>query len=391
MADTKALEGLLEFCNDGQRQKIEAVIKHGGNVTQASKELGYKDEASIRHTIKRVKHTAAKMGYAPEANLNHKVPQGFSIKRISTFTNKDGDVGEWVIKEVKDEERYSSMLNAWSDFCKDIKPVQLTPIPTNTMYDLLCDYTIGDAHIGLYAWAEEAGDDFDLDTATDMLHKATNHLVNSSPPAHTAFILDVGDYFHADDQSNETRKSKNKLDVDTRWAKVLEAGIKCACSLIDLALQKHQKVLWRSVIGNHNIHSATMINLAMKMRYANEPRVEILDKPSTHHYYQFGKNLLADTHGDTQKPDALPLIMASDVPTMWGETTNRVWRTGHVHHASTKDYTGATVITYRTLAPKDAWHASSGYRSNRDMRCTIYHKDNGMVGMSVVNPSMIGY
>jgi hypothetical protein len=108
-------------------------------------------------------------------------------------------------------------------------------------------------------------------------------------------------------------------------------------------------------------------------------------------YFQFGVNLLADTHGHTTKSEKLPLIMAIDQPKMWAETTNRIWRTGHVHHLTEKEYGGCSVLTYRTLAPKDSWHAASGYRSNRDMRATVYHYDKGTVGINIVNPSMLGY
>ena len=116
-----------------------------------------------------------------------------------------------------------------------------------------------------------------------------------------------------------------------------------------------------------------------------------MDKAAHHHYYQFGVNLLADTHGHTAKAEKLPLMMAVQVPDMWAATTNRVWRTGHVHHLSQKEFSGCSVITYRTLAPKDAWHKASGYESNREMQCTVYHRNRGRVGASFVNPSMLGY
>lgn len=283
------------------------------------------------------------------------------------------------------------MKEAWQDYCTKLPRAELTEPPSSVMRDLLCDYTIGDAHIGMYAWAEEAGDGWDLHSGVDVMRKAMNHLVAHAPAAETAFILDVGDYFHSDNNDNETSRSKNKLDVDTRLAKVLRVGVGAMCDLIDMALQKHKKVIYRSVIGNHNDHTSVMMNMAMKMRYQDEPRVEVLDSAGTYNYYQFGINLLADTHGHNTKAENLPLLMATDVPHMWASTTNRVWRTGHVHHLSQKEYIGCSVITYRTLAPKDAWHASSGYRSNRDMRVTVYHKDRGTVGMHITNPSMLGY
>lgn len=383
------LEGLLEYCTPLQADTVNAIIEHG-NFSKAGKSLG-KHESAIRRMFYRIKTIASMAGYAPEANLNHAVPNGFSIKKISTFTNKDGETSEWVQKVAKDEDRYSAMMEAWEQHCMSMPKVELTPAPQSTMSNLLCDYTIGDNHTGLYAWAKEAGNDWDLESSVDILRKAMNHLVYHAPAAETAYILDVGDYMHADNSRNETEHSGHNLDVDGRYSKVLNAGIDCIVELVMLALKKHKNVLYRSVIGNHNDHSSQMLNTAVRLRFHNEPRVTVLDSPNHHHYYQFGTNLLADTHGHTTKADNLPLVMAVDVPDMWATTTNRVWRTGHIHHLSQKEYSGCTVISYRTLAPKDAWHSASGYRSNREMQCTVYHKHKGKVGASFVNPSMLGY
>jgi hypothetical protein len=382
---------LLEYASDKQKEYINATTACDGSWTKAGLSLGI-PESTIRASIKRLDYTVSKAGFDPEGSLQHKAPVGFSIDRVSSFIDDEGKVQrQWVIANRDKEDKFNAMMDAWNEVCVGLPKIELTKAPKSTMKNLLCDYTIGDNHTGLYAWAREAGDDWDLDKGVDILRKAMNHLVHHSPAAEIAYILDVGDFFHADNQSNETSHSGNKLDVDGRYAKVLSSGIQCVCDLIILALQKHKKVLYRSVIGNHNEHSAIMMNLAVKMRFYDEPRLEVLDSPAFHHYYQFGINLLADTHGHTTKADNLPLLMAVDVPDMWSNTTNRVWRTGHVHHLSQKEYGGCTVITYRTLAPKDSWHASSGYRSNREMRCTVYHKERGTVGINIVNPSMLGY
>lgn len=385
------LRELLEYANASQREKIECIIKYDGNVSAAARALGCSDESVLRSMLKRMMNNMAKTMPPSKALDASETPSGFSIERISKHIDKEGNVSGWVIANRDKEDQFNAMMEAWSEVCLSMGKAELTPAPKSVMSNLLCDYTIGDNHTGLYAWAKEAGDDWDLDKSVGILRKAMNHLVYHAPAAETAYILDVGDFFHADNASNETSHSGNKLDVDGRYAKVLSAGIQCVCDLIELALQKHKKVLYRSVIGNHNEHSAVMMNVAVKMRYYNEPRLEVLDSPSHHHYYQFGTNLLADTHGHTTKADNLPLVMAVDVPDMWATTTNRVWRTGHIHHLSQKEYAGCTVVSYRTLAPKDAWHSASGYRSNREMQVTVYHKDKGKVGASFVNPSMIGY
>ena len=387
------LEALKQYASEKQIVKIDAVITCNGNYTAASAMLGYTEDSPVRKTIKKLQHIASRM-QSPVSALNpHETPVGFSIDRISKHIDKEGNASGWVIANRDKADQFEAMKEAWSEFSHDIPRARLTDVPTAVagMQDLLCDYTIGDAHLGMYAWAEEAGDDWKLEDGVTIMRRAMRQLVQSSPAADTAYILDVGDYLHADNMDNETSKSKNKLDVDTRWAKVLSVAVYAMCDLIDMALEKHQTVLYRAAIGNHNEHNATMMAIAMKMRYYNEPRVVVLDSPAIHHYYQFGCNLLADTHGHTTKADILPILMATDVPQMWAATTNRVFRTGHVHHLSQKEYHGCSVITYRTLTPKDAWHAGQGYRSNREMQCTIYNKHTGRVGANFVNPSMIGY
>jgi len=385
------LSKLIEYAqSETQRIAVQAVIDNGG-ISNAARVLG-RNPSSISRSVKACKIAAAKVGDDPEGSLTHKAPAGFSIDRVSSFLDDEGKVSrQWVIANRDKEDQFNAMMEAWNDVCVSLPKVELTEPPKQSMDDLLCDYTIGDNHTGMFAIAKEAGEDWNLEKSLDILNKGMNYLVSTAPAAKTAFILDVGDFFHSDNQNNKTNHSGNALDVDGRYSQILSAGIECICNLISLALQKHEKVIYRSVIGNHNEHSAIMINLAIKMRFHNEPRLEVLDTPNIFNYYRFGVNLLADTHGHTVKAKKLPMIMAVDVPKMWAKTTNRVWRTGHVHHQIEKEYEGCSVITYRTLAPKDSWHGASGYRSNRDMRRTTYHRNNGTVGTEIVNPTMLGY
>ena len=72
--------------------------------------------------------------------------------------------------------------------------------------------------------------------------------------------------------------------------------------------------------------------------------------------------------------------MAADRPKDWGETEFRYWYTGHIHRRSIDEISGGvTVETFRTLAPKDAWSASKGYRSGRDLNAIWLDKDFGEV------------
>ena len=67
---------------------------------------------------------------------------------------------------------------------------------------------------------EEAGEDFDLDIAEGSLVAAVDHLVALAPPSDIGVLINLGDFFHTDTMKNQTARSTNALDVDTRWLKI---------------------------------------------------------------------------------------------------------------------------------------------------------------------------
>jgi hypothetical protein len=246
------------------------------------------------------------------------------------------------------------------------------------MADLLCVYPQGDPHIGLLAWAEESGEPFDLKIAEELMCGAIDRLVASAPAAETALLLNLGDQWHADNQKNVTQ-SGHQLDVDGRWAKIQQVGLRAMIYCIRRLLEKHERVELRINRGNHDGHASYALSLMLSCYFHAEPRVHVDLSPALAWYYQFGKVLIGSTHGDTMKGKDLMGIMADDCPKAWGETKHRFWMVGHVHHSDVKDYRGGTVEYFRTLAARDAWHAGQGYKAGRDMRLIVMHKDHGEI------------
>lgn len=322
--------------------------------------------------------------------MSHAVPEGYYVKGVSTLYGPEGEVKQqWVKSHAEKEERLDELLEAIRDEFATGKRIPKIPPPKRAEEDLMVVYPMGDPHIGMYAWAEEAGEDFDLGIATRNLVAATQMLVSVAPASEQALIVNVGDYFHADNQSNRTTRSGHQLDVDTRWAKVLRAGVVAMRSCIEAALRKHQRVHVVNEIGNHDDHTAQVLTLALQMFYERNERVTFDDSPARFHYYRFGQNLIGVTHGDQTKPEALGEIMAADRPEDWGQTKHRVWLTGHVHHRRVFELRGCTVESFRTLAPLDAYAAGAGYRSGRDMHAIILHKEHGELGRHRVDAMML--
>jgi hypothetical protein len=261
--------------------------------------------------------------------------------------------------------------------------------PAHHDKDLLTLIPMGDPHFGLLAWAREVGDNFDLKIAEDLTFAAVDRLCSMTPSSETAMLLNLGDFYHADNSSNRTPQSGNALDVDGRFQLIAQVGLRALARCIVRLLEKHAKVIVRNNRGNHDPHQAFMLSLALDALFSNEPRVEVEMTPASFYYYRFGKTLIGSTHGDGAKLADLPLIMATDVPQDWAAATWRVWHCGHFHHDQLKDHPGCTVETHRTLAVNDAWHKHNGYRSGRDMKALIYHREHGEVSRIRCGLSMI--
>jgi hypothetical protein len=374
------LEKLKQFClNKGQLRKVEAVIKHGSN-RAAAKALKLAP-SSVDNTLQSIRKRAARLGYSPDHDMTRTVPDGFSVSGVSTMYDQDGNVrAQWVkSKAERDMVLKATMEAAIECFSEHDMKVPKIAAPKSKMKDLLTVYPMGDPHIGMYAWSEETGEDFDLKIAERNLTQAVEKLVADAPASEQALIINVGDFYHSDNQSNRTARSGHQLDVDSRWAKVLRVGIRAMRQCIEATLRKHEKVHVINEIGNHDDHTAQVLTLALAMAYENNPRVTFDESPSRFHYYRFHDILIGVTHGDTVKPDKLGGIMATDKPEDWGATKRRYWYTGHIHTRNVFEVPGCEVESFRTLAGKDAWTASMGYRSGRDMYCIVHHKNYGEI------------
>ena len=369
---------LASYATVRQLEYLEAIDTQGSN-RKAATFLSVRSQ-TIDKSMADLKRKAAAKGYSPEHAMTHTVPDGFKVKGVSTYYNAEGaPSGQWV-KSTADAERQAEMLREFAETLaegvKGLAPI--TEAPKHTQDNLLCVYPIGDPHFGLKVWAHEGGGNFDLDIAERLTCQSIDRLIASAPAAKTALLLNLGDHFHADSQSNTTTAGTN-VDVDGRWAKIQQIGLRAMLYCVNRLLEKHEKVIFRINRGNHDKHAAYALALMVSCYFHNEPRVEVDLSPSAVWYYQFGQVLIGSTHGDTIKGPNLMGVMAADKPQSWGTSQHRYWYVGHVHHVDQKEYPGGIVEYFRTLAIGDAWHHGQGYRSGRDMRLIVMHRDHGEI------------
>lgn len=371
--------GLRPYATPRQLEILDA-IEETGSVSKAGIKLGI-SERNARYLLQRLRAAAATQGYAPEYDMKKPVPDGFVVSGVSTYYNEEGNpTGQWVKSTLAESERLTKLKQAIEDTVAEYKGVaKPTKPPKEKASDIALIIPMGDPHIGMYAWAEETGEDFNTEIARQDLINAASKLVSIAPVAERCVIINLGDFFHADNQSNTTSRSRHSLDVDTRWSKVLQLGCMVMVDIIQLALKRHPQIEVINAIGNHDDHSSVMLSAFLSAFFHNEPRVTIQPTISKFNYFRFHKCIVGVTHGDTVKHAALGELMASDKPEDWGETEFRYWYVGHIHNSRKTELRGCTVESFRTLAAKDAWHAAQGYRSGRDMNAIVLHKEFGEI------------
>lgn len=317
------------------------------------------------------------------------VPDGYAVKGTSTLYDADGNVrAQWVkTREDADRQRlmFEAMVEAVTADLPRYKPVKCT---AHWRADLMTVYPMGDPHFGMLSWGRETGEDWDLEIAERIHCSAVSALVEASPASEQAVVVNLGDGFHYDSLAAVTPRSGHHLDADGRYAKMIEIGTRAMRRCIDSALTKHGRVHVICVPGNHDETGALWLSRLLATCYEREPRVTVDTNPSLYAFHRFGRVLLGVHHGHACKPQNLPGVMAVDRAEDWGQTLHRHWLTGHIHHESKKEYAGCTVESFGTLAAKDAWAHSSGYRSERSMQSIVYHAEHGEVGRGKVNARM---
>ena len=375
----------LKYCiNQYERNIINERINCRSNV-EAAKNLGLARQ-TVDRVVNRVKNRMKTIDY-------------LTVKGTSTLYDKDGNVKlQWVKTDIDKETKLQAFMDVIKESLEELKNEKLKK--ENKFYktpyildeDILVIYPIGDFHLGMFSWEEETNENYDLQIAENLLIESFNLMISSAPNSETCILANLGDYFHIDDTRNETLRSGNRLDVDSRYPKILKTGLKIIIHIIEKLLTKHKKIIIRNAIGNHDPHTTFFLNEYIKAWFAgtiNEGRIIIEDEVKTFWFYKFGKNLIGVTHGDTCKLTDLPEIMAHDATEYWSDTEFRYWYIGHVHHMQKKEFRTCVVESFGTLAAKDAWHSASGYRSQRQIKYKVLHKDYGEIQEGTVNIKMI--
>lgn len=389
-AETGLDENLYQFASDRQKEYLDAIKTHGGPEA-AGRALGLSG-GTIRNSIKRLKKKAATKGYSPSHDMTRTVPDPFIVRGVSTYYNKDGvAAGQWV-KSRLDDQRYFELIRATAEgLAEEIKPAAPVPTPVGRSFaqNLLSTYILTDVHLGMLAWREEGGANWNLKIAEATIERCFDTMVDLAPDSETAIIAQLGDWFHFDGMTPVTPTSGHVLDADTRFAKVIRAGFRLLRRLIRRALEKHKKVVVLMAEGNHDESSSQWLQVMLDTLYEDEPRVEVIVSAKPYYAYEFGQTALFFHHGHKKRGEKLALLLAAEFREIWGRTKKAYGHTGHLHHELEQAFPGIKMIQHPTLAARDAHASRNGFMGERQASVITYSRQFGEVGRHVVTPEMV--
>lgn len=330
-------------------------------------------------------------GWSPEHQMVHEVPEGFSVGGVSTLYKPDGSVAQQWVKSRQDPAAREALLKAAGEaFASRIPRVPPVAAPALALDSLLLNvFPITDYHLGMLAWGEETGADWDLKIAEDLLVGWFHRAIMISPPAESCVFAQMGDFVHWDGMEAVTPAHKNILDADTRFQKLVRVAIRVQRRVIAMLLTKHKQVHVIIAEGNHDPAGSVWMREWFSALFEDEPRVTVNISPDPYYCYEHGKTGLFFHHGHLSKIEKVDSVFVGKYPEIYGRTKHHYGHVGHRHSVDTRETNLMIVEQHRTLAAADAYAARGGWLSGRDAQVITYHREFGEVGRCRISPQMV--
>lgn len=368
-------------------EQLQEELNAGTKIIDIARKYGISDRV-----IRIRKAKLAKKGVGHGRDVSHLVPDGYKIKGTSSLVDEFGNTKLQWVKTDTDAERQVELMKAVIEGMKsEITPVApVKAVRTKRDDKLLNLYTVSDFHLGMLAWADESGDDWDMKIAEDLFSRWFDAAFQKAPDAGTGVINLLGDLAHFDSLDAVTPASGHVLDADTRYQKLVRYMIRMVRRVVDMALVKHKNVRLLIVQGNHDESGMIWLAEMFSTLYDNEPRVFVDTSPDVYKMVQHGKTTLFFHHGHKARFDAIEPVMIAKFRKAFGESVYSYAHVGHLHHQKIVESRNMVVEQHRTLAAKDAYASRGGWMSGRSANVITYSAEYGEVARLTISPEMLG-
>lgn len=365
--------------------ELIAEVEALGSINAVSLKYGM-DYRGLRRRMQKL----SLRGHSPQHDMTHLVPEGYRVRGVSTLYDGDGKPRmQWVKSQIDPDAIQAVIDAAVAGLSEEIPRERARPVPRETAEELLNQYTITDFHLGMLAWGEETGADWDLSIAENMLVRWFEQAIALSPASRYAVLAQLGDFMHWDGLDAVTPAHHNLLDADTRFQKLVRVAIRVIRRVIGMLLEKHVVVYVLIAEGNHDPASSIWMRELFHAMYEHEPRVIVELSPDPYYCIEHGDCALFYHHGHKRKVKDVDAVFAGKFREVFGRTKFAYAHMGHLHCVDMKETPLMIVEQHRTLAAPDAYASRGGWLSGRDAQVITYHKRFGEVSRVKVSSQMV--
>ena len=297
---------------------------------------------------------------------------------------------EVIMERAGADAQAKAMAAALEGFKDQLPRLAPTPAPVGSNPDLLCQYTITDAHLGALAWNEETGGgDYDLAIGERLILDWFAAAIAQAPSAERAVFAQLGDFLHYDSFKSITPEHGHLLDGDTRYPKMVRAAIRVVRQIINMLLAKHATLDVIMADANHDPSSEVWLREMFAAFLDHEPRIKVDTTPGTYSLVEHGDVSLFYHHGHRRGTGNVDSVFVGKFRQAYGRTRFSYAHVGHKHSDELKTTNLMKVEQHETLAAPDAYAANGGWLSGRSAKVISYHRKFGEVGRVTLTPEMV--
>ena len=378
---------LYPYCTtDRQREILDALQQHGGT-GKACKALGC-SRGTVINVLARLKRAAALKGVSPEHDLNYPLAEGEILIGRSVHTKTPTGDRVWIKTKVEDQHRLAVMQEVVDSLKEDLPKYVPVVYQGAGNQELLNLFVVTDYHLGMKAWHEETGADWNIYVAEQLLLDWLGTAVKHAPHADTAILANLGDFMHWDGYEAVTPTHGHVLDADTRFQKLVRVAIRTIRRMIDMLLEKHKQVHVLMADANHDPASGAWLRELLASVYEEDPRITVDTSADTYYCYEHGETALFFHHGHKRGIGDVDRVFAGKYRQAFGRAKHAYGHLGHFHSNELKESSLMIVERHRTLAAPDAYAAKGGWLSGREAKVITYSKNHGEVFRISINPEM---
>jgi len=246
--------------------------------------------------------------------------------------------------------------------------------------------SLADFHINKLCEESVSGTSYDIEKAELRVYRGIEGLLSkvSGFPVDKVLLIIGNDILNSDTVTHTTTNGTPQHD-DKHWT----TGYQAAKRLVIAVIERLLEVADIHVIhcpSNHDYQSGYFLADCIACWFDSHPNITFDVSIRHRKYFQYGKNMIMADHGDGHKATDAPLIMAEDMPKMWGNTVWRYSYKHHVHHKDVRVYqkvkecVGVTVEHLGSPAPADEWHDKNGYLSKPKLEAFLHDPEWGRFG-----------